>query len=96
MKKRNEVKLKDILNAFRRDHKYEQHLSEIEIREVWAKEMGATISKYTSKIYFRQGILYVKLDSSVLRHELYSNREMILQRLNNALGKSVVKEISLQ
>lgn len=96
MKKHNEQLLKDLLNQFRKDYKYEQQLSELQIKDVWADEMGKTINKYTSRLYFRNGILYVKLDSAVLRHELYTNRDMIVARLNKALGKEMVRELSLQ
>ena len=96
MKKHNEQSLKDILSQFKQDHKFSQHLSELKLRETWAQEMGNTIAKYTAKIYFRNGILYVKLDSSVLRHELHTNRETVITKLNKALGESLVKELSLQ
>lgn len=96
MKRHNEQSLKDILGEFKQDHKFSQHLSELKLRETWESEMGATISKFTSRIYFRNGILYIKLDSSVLRHELYTNREVVLTKLNKALGEALVKEISLQ
>lgn len=96
MKKHNEQILKDILSEFKQDHKFSQHLSELKLRETWEKELGITIAKYTSKIYFRNGILYVKLDSSVLRHELHANREIVINKLNQALGEKLVKELSLQ
>ena len=73
MRKHNEQSLKEILGHLSQDQRFSQNLSEIKLRETWKEQMGETISKYTSKIYFRKGILYVKLDSAVLRQELYIN-----------------------
>lgn len=96
MRKHNEQSLKEILGHLSQDQRFSQNLSEIKLRETWNEQMGETISKYTSKIYFRKGILYVKLDSAVLRQELYINGDMIKAKLNVALGSEMVKELSLQ
>ena len=36
--------------------------------------MGDNIQKYTYKVYYKRGILYVKLKSSVLKEELTFER----------------------
>ena len=57
MRKHNEQSLKEILGHLSQDQRFSQNLSEIKLRETWNEQMGETISKYTSKIYFRKGIL---------------------------------------
>jgi hypothetical protein len=58
--------------------------------------MGRAISARTSKLYFRDGILYVHLNSSVVRNELSMIKEAVRERLNSAAGSEIVKEIVLR
>ncbi len=96
MKRHNEYKLKELLEQFARDSKYEKHLNEIKIKEIWDEHMGKTIARHTLSISLLNQILYVRIDSSVLRNELHLNKDVILKKLNSLIGTDLIKEISLQ
>ena len=57
--------------------------------------MGENIQKYTYKVYYKRGILYVKLKSSVLKEELTFEKAKIIKLLNKELGKEYIKEMEL-
>ena len=45
-------------------------IDNIKVQDAWKKTMGKNIQKYTFKVIYKKGILYVKLKSSVLKEEL--------------------------
>lgn len=71
-------------------------LKELSILESWENMVGKVISSRTSKIYIKDGILYVHLKSSIVRNELMMIRESLRQRLNERAGSEIIKEIILR
>ena len=58
--------------------------------------MGKAISSRTTKIYIKDHVLYVHLNSSVVRNELLMLREALREKLNQNAGTEVIKEIVLR
>jgi hypothetical protein len=65
------------------------------IDEVWKQEMGTIIANYTSKLYFRDGLLKIYLTSAPLKKELLMGKAKIIEILNNALGTDLIKEVEI-
>lgn len=55
--------------------------------------MGSPIAKRTSKIYFQENKLFVKLNSAPLKHELTMSKSKIIKMLNEDAGSNVIEEI---
>ncbi len=68
-------------------------LDEVRALETWSDLAGDRINRQTDKTWIKDSKLYVRVSSSVWRHELHLQRSQWLERLNEALGKSVVSEI---
>jgi predicted nucleic acid-binding Zn ribbon protein len=71
-------------------------LKEISILNSWENMVGKAISSRTSRIYIKEGVLYVFLKSSIVRNELMMIREALREKLNEKAGSEVVKEIVLK
>jgi predicted nucleic acid-binding Zn ribbon protein len=71
-------------------------LSEIGIINSWEEIVGKAISSRTNRIYIKDHILYVHLNSSVVRNELLMLRDVLKEKLNEKAGSEVVKEIILR
>ncbi|MDA9192776.1 DUF721 domain-containing protein [Flavobacteriaceae bacterium] len=70
-------------------------IDNIKVQDAWVKTMGKNIQKYTYKVYYQKGILYVKLKSSVLKEELTFEKVKIIKLINNELGKEYIKDMEL-
>lgn len=90
------MKLSDVLQNFVSSNKLQTGLDKVNARDVWNQEMGPAIEKYTSAIKLDGTTLYVQLSSSVLREELSYGKEKIMNRLNEALGKVLIKKLVLR
>lgn len=71
-------------------------LGEAGVINSWEEIVGKAISSRTSKIYFKDHVLYVHLSSSVVRNELLMLRQALREKLNQKAGREVVKDIVLR
>jgi predicted nucleic acid-binding Zn ribbon protein len=71
-------------------------LNEISVINSWEEIVGKAISSRTSKIYIKDNILYVHLNSSVVRNELLMLREVLKDKLNEKAGSKVINDIVLR
>ena len=61
----------------------------------WERIVGKSIAKRTRRIYIRDHVLFVELQSPSLKHDLSYSKAQILEKLNREFGDGVVKEIIL-
>lgn len=71
-------------------------LSEAGIINSWEEIVGKAISSRTTKIYIKDHVLYVHLNSSVVRNELLMLREVLKEKLNEKAGSEIIKDIVLR
>lgn len=68
----------------------------LQIGDVWEDIMGRTIARYTDKLQIIGDKLIIHTHVAPLRQELLYQKEKIRQRVNEALGQPVVKEVIIQ
>jgi predicted nucleic acid-binding Zn ribbon protein len=93
MRRNKTISLAEALQDYIREMNLEGKLSEIGVINSWEESVGKAISSHTTKIYIRDHILYVHLNSSVVRNELLMLRQSIKDRLNEKAGTEVIKDI---
>jgi predicted nucleic acid-binding Zn ribbon protein len=94
MKKRsNEFSLGEAIESYLDSRGLkEQALVERVITE-WPRIMGKAIAENTEKIWFRDGIFYVKIGHPVWKTELGMAKTKIKDMLNKELGGDLVNEV---
>lgn len=97
MKKRHNdnMSLSEALKEFVDTNKLQGGLDKIDVQESWRQLMGNGVNSYTTSIHLKRDVLYVKLNSSVLREELSYGKEKIIKLLNESLGKPLIKTLIL-
>lgn len=68
-------------------------LKEYGIWPIWNEIVGVTIARNAQPEKIRNGTLFVKVSSSTWMQELQYMKEMISEKLNQNLGREVVKNI---
>jgi predicted nucleic acid-binding Zn ribbon protein len=89
----NEEPLKEVLDRWLKAHGFERKLKEMDVIAAWPELMGPAVAHRTTEIRIKDNILYLKLDSSVMREELQQGKSIIIQRLNEFAGIQLVKDI---
>ena len=96
-KRHNEnLSLSDVLKEFVSTNKLQEGLDKVEIKDAWENLMGNGVNSYTTSVQLKRDTLYVQLSSSVLREELSYGKEKIINMLNEALGKPLIKTLVLK
>jgi predicted nucleic acid-binding Zn ribbon protein len=96
MRRSKTITLAEAIQDYVEEMKLGGKLSEIAVINSWEEIVGKAISSRTLKIYIKDGILYVHLNSSVVRNELLMLRESIREKLNSKAGNEVIKDIVLR
>jgi hypothetical protein len=95
-KNHNLIKLGDAISQIFKEEKLDEKYSIFAIRNGWEGIVGKTVAKHTTQINFLNGLLYVSIDSAVVRNELSYVKEDIMQKVNKFVGKRLVKELILK
>ena len=88
--------IKDIMQDVLGENKLQKGIDLVAIKEAWVEVMGNGVNSYTKDIQFKNGVLIVKLTSSVLREELSYGKDKMVHLLNENLHKTLIKNVKLQ
>lgn len=91
-----EMSLQEAMQLFLKNSKLKQGIQAMQIEEVWETIMGKTVSKYTDKIQIIGSTLFVTTTVAPLKNELLYQKEKIIERVNEALGDKVIKEVVIR
>ena len=71
----------------------ETKLKEVDVVQSWEELLGKTIAHYTRKVSLKNKVLFVEINSSVVKNELFMMREEIRRKLNEKAGEEMVNKI---
>ena len=88
-----EISLQDAIQQFLNKSRLRSGIQALRIEDIWEEVMGKTIAKYTDKIQVINHTLYITSTVATLKNELLYQKEKIIERVNEALGEKLVKEV---
>lgn len=91
-----EFSIGDAIREFLNKSKIKGSIQALQIEDVWEQIMGKTIARYTEKLQIIGDKLIITTSVAPLKHELIYQREKIKQRVNEALGQRIIKEVIIQ
>jgi predicted nucleic acid-binding Zn ribbon protein len=101
MKKRREYtkrtsdtsSLKDAINSMMESYKIKDKFDANRLINSWGSLMGAPIAKRTEKLFVKDKVLFVKLNSAPLRQELTIAKSKVLEIIHRHYDKDLVKDV---
>ena len=96
MRREQAKPLKELLELFVQEYGLQAGLDEARVLALWDELLGAAVVRATLLKRFRDGKLYVRLSSSVVRSYLFTERKRIVERMNGALGREIITNLILQ
>lgn len=88
--------MKDALKQFLDKSRIKGDIQAMQISDVWEDIMGKTVARYTDKLQIIGDKLIVSTQVAPLKNELIYQKEKIKQRVNEALGQKVIREVIVQ
>ncbi len=93
MSDKHEYPLSAAIEAMLRVYRLDGKLDQIRVIQSWPKVVGPMISKHTLQVNIEKKIMFVQLDSDVLRNELNYSKSLIIKNINKEAGSEVITEI---
>jgi CO dehydrogenase/acetyl-CoA synthase gamma subunit (corrinoid Fe-S protein) len=92
MRKSETRKISELLAEYVNEMHIGPRLKEVEVVHAMEEILG-TLYRYTGRIFVKQGVLYIQIESPVVKSELIMRREAIRKKVNEQVGQEIVKEI---
>jgi predicted nucleic acid-binding Zn ribbon protein len=94
-KKKNEQSLSDAIDQYLQAFGMTERMAEMDAIAAWEKQMGPVVAKHTTELRIRNGLVTIRVSSSALRQELNFSKDKIIQIMNEAAGRVVVREVKI-
>lgn len=89
----NEAPLKDVLGRWLKAYGLDTKMKELDVIAAWPEMMGIAVANRTAEIKIKNKILYLRMESSVMRDELAHGKSLIIQRVNEFAGFEIIKDV---
>lgn len=96
MRKKNETTLGDAIKAYLKAMGLERKLKEHQLINSWEDTLGKAVAASTEKMYINNRVLFVQLNSSIIRQELQMMKTALIARLNQNAGENLISDIVLR
>ncbi len=96
MQRKNSQTIGEVLREYIDSLHMRRKLKESRIEKQWEELLGKNAASLTKRVFIRNGVLYVYLNSSVLRNEILMMRETLIARINENAGEEIVTKIVLK
>ena len=80
--------MQELVSQYIREMKLASGYNRQRVFEAWSHVSGA--SRYTADMSFRNGMLYCTISSSVVRNQLYFQRDVLVRKMNEYLDKDTM------
>ncbi|MFV0554856.1 MAG: DUF721 domain-containing protein [Mangrovibacterium sp.] len=75
------------------DRVLDKKMAELNVVKMWEQIMGATIAQFTQEVSIKEGALYLKLSSPLMKNEILMMREQIIEHINKSAGGELIQRI---
>ncbi len=91
-----EYSMQDALQQFLKRSRLKGSIQALQIEDIWEQILGKTVAKYTDKIQIINHTLFISTQVAPLKNELIFQKEKIIERVNEALGEKVIKDVVIK
>ena len=88
--------MKEALEGFYKAMGIDDKMHETRILAQWEDLMGKAIAARTERKYIKDKVLYLHMNSSVMRNELVQQKEEIIQKINALAGCELITAVFLK
>ena len=93
MRSGNTQKIGEVINEYLRALRLRQRVKEFEVIRYWEEILGKIVAEKTTRIYIKDRVLHVQIQSAVLKHELMMQQDLLIKTLNEKAGELVIDRI---
>ncbi len=83
--------INELLNAYHLRSKFD----EANLIASWERLVGKPVTRRTKKVFIKNKVLFVQLESPAMKHDLNLHKSQIMELFKKEFGADIVKEIVL-
>ena len=95
MQRHKTISLREALQEVIKSEGLEKGLQHTQVYALWDELLGQSVARVTRKKYIKDNKLFVHLDSSVVRNQLFMLRTDIVAQINKNVGAAIIDELRL-
>ncbi len=96
MRKHNTEKIGSILEYYLKVNGLDKKFEEREVKNIWPEVVGPLFARYTTRIEFERGVVFVSMSSAMARNELLMAKSKLVSSYNEKLGKKIVQDVIIR
>ena len=81
--------IRELMNSYRLSGKFD----EARVIDSWERLAGKPIAKRTKKLYIRNHVLFVELDSPSMKHDFSMHKAQVLDMFRSEFGPGIISDI---
>ena len=89
----NEAPLGEIIEKLMRAYGLDHKMKELDILDSWSDMMGLAVAHRTKNLRIQNKVLYLTMDSAVMRDELQHGKQIIIGRINEKAGYTMIEDV---
>ncbi len=89
------VRLADAIRQLLQSYRIESRFDEARLVEAWENLVGKPIARRTRKVYVRNKVLFVEMESAALRQDMNLHRQKLMELIRSQFGESAIREIRI-
>lgn len=89
------MNIKQALNQYMKRFGLQRKVEEIKLLQLWPEIAGEFIARNTSDLQVRDRRLIIRVNSSVIKHQLLISRDTIIQRVNQFMEQEYINDLVL-
>ena len=93
MRKANDKSIKEAIEQMLNVYKIKRKFEETSVVAHWGDLMGNSVANRTKEIYIYEKKLFLKIESSVIKHEISNMHSQIIEKINEKAGTVLIEEI---
>ncbi|MBE9468288.1 MAG: DUF721 domain-containing protein [Bacteroidetes bacterium] len=96
MRRQKVEKLGDVISQYLKALRIDKKMKQVSLISAWEEIIGRNVARATNEIFFKKRILFVYLNSAVIRNELLMIKDELKKRLNEHAGENLVDDIVIR
>ncbi len=95
-KNSNLIKLGDAITELFKKEKLDEKIAQHAVKNGWKDIVGEMVAKHTTEIFFKEKIVFVTLNSAVVKHEMSFQKEKIVESINKFCSSRLVTTLVIR
>ena len=95
MKRRNTLSLGVAMREYMRAMGISQKIKEVKLIKQWDEIIGKQVANQTEKIFIKNKVLFIKIESSIIKQELLMLKSGIIKKYNDFAKETIIKDMVL-